>query len=211
MPRRVWPSAAVAILAASALVGCGATDTTKSVASESDSSSSAADEASSSSSTSSSASSSSSTSSSEPEAEEEPQDETQDLALGSTITVSGTSGDAPYEMTVNVGKAKTSTSALVDFGEKPTGSYVGFPITYECTSGSCDYNPFDWTIRSEDGEEFDPSFVDTFDPTLDSGTLREGRKAKGYITYDLPAGEYFIEYTVSLWDDESASWVYTVK
>lgn len=84
-------------------------------------------------------------------------------------------------------------------------------ITYSCDVGTCDYNPFDWTIRNEDGEEFDQSFVDQFEPRLQSGKLRAGRKAKGYITYDLKPGTYYVEYVINMFDDESASWKFTLR
>lgn len=135
-----------------------------------------------------------------------------DLALGESISLTGTSiEDEPFELSVGLDKKpKTSKRAVTDYGEKPKGTYVGFLVRYECVVGSCDYNPYDFTVRDDEGQEFEPSFGGSFQPELQSGSLVKGRKAKGYISYDLQPGAYYIEYRASLLDDEPANWKVTL-
>jgi hypothetical protein len=133
-----------------------------------------------------------------------------DLPLGATINVSGTRGDndAPFQMTVKVGAKKASRRAIEEYGEKPKGTYVGLQVQYTCTEGSCEYGSFDFALRNSDGEEFDSTYG--FQPNLESGNLRKGRKAKGWITYDLAKGTYYLEYRAHSFDDNPANWIFKV-
>ncbi len=108
-------------------------------------------------------------------------------------------------MEVSVLSKKTSRTAIEDFGERPKGQYVGLLVQYRCVTGSCDYNPYDFTLRDDDGEEFDTSFSN-FEPDLNSGDLRKGSKAKGYITYELKPGKYDLEYRSNAFSGDVAVW-----
>jgi hypothetical protein len=129
-----------------------------------------------------------------------------DMPLGRSITVTGTdNNEKPYKVTVTAhAKPKTSKRAVVDYGEAPKHTFVGIEVEYSCLSGTCSYNPYDFTFRGSDGTEYDQAIG--WDPTLNSGDLHPGRKAKGWITYDVPKGSYFLEYQTSIVDNDSASW-----
>jgi hypothetical protein len=149
----------------------------------------------------------------EPDVAEEPAAEEPsltELKLGAGITVTSTDEDDPSEMAVTVISKKSSTRALSEYGDRPKGAFVGFLVKYECTLGSCDYNPYDFTLRNEAGEEFDKSY-ENFDPDLNSGKLRKGRNALGYVTYEIKPGKYYLEYSSSLLTENSASWNVTIK
>ncbi len=74
-----------------------------------------------------------------------------DLKIGDGVTVTG----EDYEMEVEVLSIKSSTRAIEEYGERPKGLFVGLMVRYTCLSGSCDYNPYDFTLRSDEGDEFD--------------------------------------------------------
>lgn len=126
------------------------------------------------------------------------------LAIGEDISLTA----EDLEMNIAVLSKKTSSRAIESYGDRPDGQYVGVLVQYECVQGPCDYNPYDFVVRSQDGEEFDTAFSE-FTPTLDSGDLRTGSKAKGYITYDLPTGRYDLEYR-SFSSDDVAVWTLPV-
>ena len=140
---------------------------------------------------------------------EPPKATTTNLPLGTAVTVTSTGSDGQNVVTVTAGPDKTSKVAVSQYGSKPKGTYVGLLITYDCTTGSCEYNPFDFTLRSADGTENDQAF-EGFTPDLHSGNLTVGVKAKGYITYDLVPGTYSLEYGASAFDADPASWTFTV-
>lgn len=149
----------------------------------------------------------------EPEVTEEPTTEEPsltELKLGTGITVTSTDENDPSTMAVTVISKKSSTRQLSEYGDKPKSAFVGFLVKYSCTLGSCDYNPYDFTLRNEAGEEFDTSF-ENFEPGLNSGKLRKGRSAKGYVTYELKPGKYYLEYSSSFLDESGASWNVTIK
>ena len=132
-----------------------------------------------------------------------------ELPIGRSITVTGTNGGTPFNLQVQVVSLKKSHLPLSDFGNKPRGTFVGVLVQYTCTQGTCSYNPFDFTVRGQGGDEYSTVFP-TFEPDLQSGELRAGRKARGYMTFDLPKGGYMVEYRSTLFDQDSASWKFSV-
>ncbi len=128
------------------------------------------------------------------------------MKVGQGITVSGPGSDGQFLLTVQTLSMRTGRRALSEFGSAPEkGRYLGILIQYNCVSGPCDYNPFDFTLRNLEGEEFSTGF-ESFEPNLQSGNLGTGRKAKGYITYDVPPGKYLLEYRSNLLDENAATW-----
>lgn len=136
------------------------------------------------------------------------------MPLGNSITVTGKnySGGSAVDssLTLTVGTPQTSKKAVSQYGSAPKGTFVGLTVTYDCTTGKCDYNPFDFTMRAADGTEAQASYGEGFDPQLNSGTIGAGSKAKGVITYDLMPGTYSLEYRTNLLDGDAASWTIPV-
>ena len=70
-------------------------------------------------------------------------------------------------------------------------------VEYTCTSGTCHYNPADWTVRAKDGRTYDDADYESgySDQELDFGDLVKGAKARGLIVVDAPKGAMTLEYT----------------
>ncbi len=60
-------------------------------------------------------------------------------------------------------------------------------------------------MRRRDGEEFDTAYS-SFEPNLESGELRSGAKARGYVTYELKPGAYDLEFRTNSLSDDVAVW-----
>ena len=82
--------------------------------------------------------------------------------------------------------------------------YITAKVTYEALTDGVDYNPLDWQVfvDGEAGSIF--TFVmDGPKPNLSSGTLPEGRKASGYVVYEVPPeGEVRMSYVGNMFSDE---------
>ncbi len=114
---------------------------------------------------------------------------------------------------MQVVEVKTSKVAPDEYSEPPAnGVHLGVLIQYACTTGPCDYNPFDWNVRGPDGTEYDQAFVsELFGQDLSSGTLQSGVPARGWVVFDVPPGTMSLEYTSNMFFDEDvASWTIPV-
>lgn len=93
-------------------------------------------------------------------------------------------------------------------GEQPKhGSYVVADISYEGLAGSFPYNPYDWTVRDQEGRAYqlgDGNFSGIDETTLDSGTVTAGSKVRGVLIIDAPPSALKLEYAVG--NSEPAVW-----
>lgn len=84
-----------------------------------------------------------------------------------------------------------------DFSEPAEGNvYIQAFVTYEALEDGVSYNQFDWQVFVDDTavENF-AMVVDGPEPTLGSGNLTEGRKAEGWLIYEVPIeGEVILSY-----------------
>ncbi len=77
-----------------------------------------------------------------------------------------------------------------DYSDPPTnGNYVLIDVSYTCTTGTWDYNPYDWKVRDAAGRTYDASAYSSGceDAALHSGTLGKSAKARGTLIFDAPA------------------------
>jgi hypothetical protein len=75
--------------------------------------------------------------------------------------------------------------------------YIQALVTYEALANGVDYNPFDWDVYC-DGMAMKNYAVVIYGPKpeLSSGTLSTGRKAQGWVVYEVPAkGEVRMSYS----------------
>lgn len=126
---------------------------------------------------------------SEPEADSAPTG----LEIGGPgVTASDSDGSA----SIKVVSVKRETKAFSEYDDPPKyGNFVIFDILYTGTSGTFNYNPFDWTVRDADGRAYEMTPAFGFDgPELHSGTLSKGSNARGFVIFDAPKGLLTLEY-----------------
>lgn len=130
-------------------------------------------------------------------------DPPQNLTVGETVEVIVYDGAGAVTLVAVERKA----AGADEYTDAPTnGNYVLLDISYEATEGELDYNLFDWSIRDADGRKYDASgSYDGYEPSLGSGTLSKGSKARGLVVIDAPAGPLTAEYTPS--SIAPATWV----
>lgn len=127
------------------------------------------------------------------------------LPLGRMVNATGSDeAGRSFEMTVTA-KATRTAKQIDEFTVSSNGEFFGVQVQYVCTKGTCQYNPFDFTLRNRDGETLDMTYG--FKPGLESGTLKRGVKAQGWLTFDTKPGQKLsLEYQVNPFDEEVASW-----
>ena len=84
--------------------------------------------------------------------------------------------------------------------------YIQALITYTALADGATYNPFDWQVFCNDEAVDSYTYVsDGPEPDLNSGTLPKGRKAKGWVVYEIPAkGRCVLSYGANSFIDEGA-------
>lgn len=114
---------------------------------------------------------------------------------GPGITASNDGGAS-----ITVASSQRKTAGTGDYSERPkNGNYVIIDVSYTCTSGTWDYNPFDWAVRDADGRTYDIAGATSSgyeDGALQSGTVAKGAKARGTLVVDAPKGALTLEYSV---------------
>jgi hypothetical protein len=87
------------------------------------------------------------------------------------------------------------------------GRFVVFTITYADTLGAFNYDGTgDWSVRMPDGQVYDDSFEHSSPPSklgqdLLGGTLHQGQRAKGVISFDVPRTHGVLVYANSMAPD----------
>lgn len=119
----------------------------------------------------------------------------QNLPIGEPVSVTVYDGEG----TVTLVAVERKPAGADEYADAPTkGNYVLLDVTYEATDGELNYNLFDWSIRDADGRRYDAGgSYDGYEPSLSSGTLSKGSKARGLVVIDAPAGPLTAEYTPS--------------
>lgn len=81
--------------------------------------------------------------------------------------------------------------------------FIEAQVTYEALVDGVDYNPFDWQVFAAGTAIKDSTILlNGPKPTLSSGSLPKGRKAVGYVVYEVPAtGEVRMSYTGNIFLD----------
>ena len=103
-------------------------------------------------------------------------------------------------MKITVSKVSTHASYSGDYGkdtpERKGDVFIQAYVTYQALADGADYNEFDWQVFVA-GEAVDnwPSVLFGPTPQLSSGTLPKGRKASGWVVYEVPkTGEVRMSY-----------------
>jgi hypothetical protein len=135
------------------------------------------------------------------DAEEEPKTT---YKAGEKVTV--TSDDEPWA-TVVVSKVKQVKSYKGKyFSDKPKKGhiYIQAYVTYRALTDGVDYNQFDWQVFAGDTAVDELTFVSNGpEPQLSSGSLPNGRKAAGWVVYEVPVkGKIVMSYGGNQFLDE---------
>lgn len=123
-------------------------------------------------------------------------DEPKRFQPGDPIDV--TSNDEPWAtITISgVKQVKKYDGEYLDDKPAKGNIYIQLKVTYLALTDGVDYNPFDWQVFVA-GEAVDDFTYVSEGPTpeLGSGTLPEGRKASGWLVYEVPIkGEVLLSY-----------------
>lgn len=118
------------------------------------------------------------------------------FAPGDVVTVTR-NGTNWAEVTITKVAAK-STYPGTYYTDKPAAGnvYIQFYVTYSALVDGVTYNPYDWQMFVDDVAVTSYTFVQNGPtPALGSGTLPAGRKAQGWVIYEVPkAGRVVFSY-----------------
>jgi hypothetical protein len=125
---------------------------------------------------------------------------------GETVTVQR--DGAPYlEIVVSrVSQHASYTSGYLEDRPHQGNVYIQAFVTYRALVDGATYNPFDWQVFCNE------TAVDQFtallagpEPVLSSGTLPKGRKAEGWLVYEVPVkGRCVLSYGANPFADQAA-------
>ncbi len=119
---------------------------------------------------------------------------TKTYAVGQPIEVTGDFISSDVRVTVAQVKQAKSYG---DYSKPAKGNvYLAVKYAYEGLEDGATYNPLDWQVFVDGTAADNFTFVmDGPSPELHSGTLPSGRKAAGWVVYEVPAkGEVILSY-----------------
>jgi hypothetical protein len=120
------------------------------------------------------------------------------FAVGETIEVTGDFISA--DLRVRVAEVKQATK-YGTYSKPAAGNiYLATKYEYEAIEDGATYNSFDWQVFV-DGTAVDKFtiVIDGPKPELSSGTLPKGRKAAGWVVYEVPIkGQVILSYGATM-------------
>jgi Domain of unknown function (DUF4352) len=145
-----------------------------------------------------------------PDVTEPPVETPLDLAVGDAGSFTSDEGDA--DNTVTKFEATKAKPEIID-GERfgllvpKHGWNVVVHVKAAGTSGSYDFNSFDFYVKSSNGfHTEDPEYMEDWGPSLDSGTLHAGEHLSGTIVYDVPTRHGKLVYAPNYGGEPLATW-----
>jgi hypothetical protein len=90
---------------------------------------------------------------------------------------------------VTVTKFVNNAPAPDEFSTPESGKkFVTVEVLYEnrTSDKQLSYNPFDWKLIDSDGYNYDLDINSPKEPTLQSGTINPGQKARGWVNFQTP-------------------------
>ena len=110
-------------------------------------------------------------------------------------------GDAfPFEGrngkgTITIESAKWKKNGLI---EPESGNYLVLDVVVKGVEGTVSYNPLYFSVQDEEAREYNIAFGADAEPSLKSGELKSGKKARGYISFDVKKGPVTLSVTDEL-------------
>jgi hypothetical protein len=119
------------------------------------------------------------------------------FSVGYKVTLTSDTDDQWAYVTIDkVSQHKTYGSGYLVDKPKKGNIFIQARVTYEAIVDGVDYNPYDWQVFVDGTAVENTSFVYSGpDPSLSSGSLPAGRKASGWVIYEVPInGEVRMSY-----------------
>jgi hypothetical protein len=77
-----------------------------------------------------------------------------------------------------------------DTGQPSTGSYLRIEVELICTTGTVDYDPYNFQAFDQAGRLFELAIDGAGrNPLLEIGTLHAGERVRGTLAFDMPRGD----------------------
>jgi hypothetical protein len=125
---------------------------------------------------------------------------------GDVINVT-TNGDPWADITISRVKVVRKYDGPYNLDDVPAKGnvYIQAFVTYVAKTNGVDYNPYDWQVFVAGEAADNTAFVSNGPkPELSSGTLPTGRKASGWVVYEVPAkGEVRMSYGASSFSNDA--------
>ena len=113
------------------------------------------------------------------------------------------------DMRVTLLEAIVYTDHSEYFGPDEGFKYVSVLVEYEALVDDVSYNPFYWKVVDSESYGYDYYFMGK-EPALDSSNdLKAGRKAKGWLTFQVPQAETTFYLVLSDFTHDG-EWIFTV-
>lgn len=74
-----------------------------------------------------------------------------------------------------------------------THRYIAIRVIYEGTAAGASYNPFYWSVVDLDGFAWDQTFIGKEPDLQSSNDLPVGRKAQGWVSFEVPKNVHELE------------------
>ena len=103
--------------------------------------------------------------------------------------------------TITIESAEWKKKGFID---PESGNYLVLDVVVRGQEGTVSYNPLYFSVQDEDGREYDIAFGADAEPSLKSGDLEPGKKARGYIAFDVKKGPVTLSVTDELLQDVGA-------
>jgi len=115
--------------------------------------------------------------------------------VGDTITVTHNGADWAKITVSDVSTAASYPGALTDKPRTAGNIFIAARVTYEALSQGVSFNPYDWQAHCQGVVADHHVVLYGPSPGLDSGHLGKGKKATGFVVFEVaPKGEVRLSY-----------------
>jgi hypothetical protein len=131
------------------------------------------------------------------------------FGIGDKVVLTQNADDWAQFTVLKVEQAKLYKDPQGYFNDTPQQKgdvFLAAQVEYVALANNVDYNPFDFQVFVDDQALNNPeAFVSNGPkPELGSGTLPKGRKAVGWLTYEVPAkGKVLLSYSANRFSDDA--------
>jgi hypothetical protein len=118
--------------------------------------------------------------------------------IGDTVTVTRNGADWAKVTVSDVSSAASYPGALADKPGTTGNIFIAARVTYEALAQGVSFNPYDWQANCQGVAADHHVVLYGPSPGLDSGHLGNGKKATGFIVFEVaPNGEVRLSYTAA--------------